>query len=81
MMKALRVAGWFLTIVGVLWAIYGGAQLVLGVILAVRSPQETGHLSGALSGAVLFAAAAMIAWGGRRLRTSGLRPGAAQRPR
>jgi hypothetical protein len=74
-MKALRVAGWFLTIVGVLWAIYGGSQLVLGVILALKSPQETGHLTGALSGAALFVAAGLVAWGGRRLRMSAARPG------
>ena len=74
-MKMLRIAGWFLTIVGVLWAIYGGAQLVLGVILALKNPQETGHLTGALSGAALFAAAALVAWGGRRLRMSGGRVG------
>lgn len=80
MMKALRVAGWFLTIVGVLWAIYGGAQIVLGVILAVQSPHETGHLAGAASGLGLFAAAALVAWGGRRLRNSGMR-GTAQRVR
>jgi len=80
MMKALRVAGWFLTIVGVLWAIYGGAQIVLGVILAVQSPHETGHLAGAASGLGLFAAAALVAWGGRRLRSSGMRD-AAQRAR
>jgi hypothetical protein len=70
-MKVLRWGGWFLTIVGVLWAIYGGSQVVLGVMLAVQSPQETGHLAGALSGAALFAAAALVAWGGRRLRLSG----------
>ena len=70
-MKGLRLAGWFLTIVGLLWAVYGGAQVVLGVMLAVKSPQETGHLSGALSGAALFVAAALVAWGGRRLRMSG----------
>jgi heme A synthase len=69
-MKPLRLAGWFLTIVGVLWAVYGGAQVVLGLMLAVKSPQETGHLAGALSGAALFAAAALVAWGGRRLRMS-----------
>jgi hypothetical protein len=40
-------------------------------MLAVQSPQETGHLAGALSGAALFAAAALVAWGGRRLRLSG----------
>ena len=70
-MKALRLAGWFLTIVGVLWAVYGGSQVVLGVMLAVKSPHETGHLAGALSGAALFVAAALVAWGGRRLRMSG----------
>ena len=72
MTKMLRIAGWFLTIVGILWAIYGGAQVVLGVILAVQSPHETGHLAGAASGVGLFAAAALVAWGGRRLRMSGV---------
>ena len=79
MMRAVRLAGWFLTIVGILWGIYGGSQVVLGVILAIKSPHETGHLSGALSGTALFAAAAMVAWGGRRLRTSGMRAGARRR--
>jgi hypothetical protein len=74
-MTALRIAGWFLTIVGLLWAIYGGSQLVLGLMLAVKSPQETGHLTGALSGAALFVAAALVAWGGRRLRMSGAQAG------
>ena len=74
-MKALRIAGWFLTIVGVLWAVYGGSQLVLGVMLALQSPQEAGHLTGAASGAALFVAAALVAWGGRRLRKSGARAG------
>ena len=78
-MKTLRIAGWFLTIVGVLWAIYGGAQVVLGVILAIKSPQETGHLTGALSGTALFAAAALVAWGGRRLRMAGVRAGERRR--
>jgi hypothetical protein len=74
-MMTLRIAGWFLTIVGIFWAIYGGSQLLLGVILAMKGPESTGHLSGALSGAVLFGVAALVAWGGRRLRYSGVRGG------
>ena len=70
MLKARRIAGWFLTIVGILWAVYGGAQVVLGLILAMKSPHETGHLAGAASGTALFAAAALVTWGGRRLRTA-----------
>jgi hypothetical protein len=67
---ALRLAGWFLSIVGVLWAIYGGSQVVLGAILAVQGPERTPHLIGAAGGALLVAVAALVTQGGRRLRRS-----------
>jgi hypothetical protein len=67
---ALRLAGWFLSIVGILWAIYGGSQVVLGAILAIQGPERTPHLMGAVGGALLVGVAALITHGGRRLRKS-----------
>jgi hypothetical protein len=67
---ALWLAGWFLSIVGVLWAIYGGSQVVLGAILAIQGPERTPHLVGAVGGALLVGVAALVTHGGRRLRKS-----------
>lgn len=74
--KVLRIAGWLLTVVGILWAIYGGFQFSLGVVHTIKGPERTAPLTDTLTGGVLFGMGAVVAWGGRRLRRVGLRGGA-----
>lgn len=64
------IFGWFLTVVGVLWGIYGGGQFLVGVVRAISEPERTAPLVLALTGALIFGLGALVAWGGRRLRRS-----------
>jgi len=62
-------------LIGILWGVYGAIQLLLGVALAIHGPERAAPLGAVLSGAALFATGAIVAWGGRRLRRSGVRGG------
>jgi hypothetical protein len=75
-----RTGGWLLTVLGILWGVYGAIHLLLGVARAIHGPERTAPLGVALSGAAIFAAGAVVAWGGRRLRRSGVRGGQGVEP-
>jgi len=64
------VFGWFLTVVGILWGIYGGGQFLVGAVRAISEPERTAPFALALTGALIFGLGALVAWGGRRLRRS-----------
>jgi hypothetical protein len=63
-----RSLGWFLTVVGILWGIYGGGQFLVGLVRVVTEPERAGPALVAVTGALIFCVGALVAWGGRRLR-------------
>jgi hypothetical protein len=62
------VLGWILTVLGIVVAIYGTIQLLIGGVIAIRGEEVTAHLGVAASGAVILGLGASIARDGLRLR-------------
>jgi hypothetical protein len=70
-----RLIGWVLTIAGLLCAVYGVIQFVIGAVPAIRGEDRAAPIAVALGGALFIAVGLLVAWGGRRLRRSAGRRG------
>ena len=62
-----RIAGWLLTLVGIVGGVYGAIQLGLGVVHAIRGPERGTPIALALGGLLIVGIAVLVARGGRRL--------------
>jgi hypothetical protein len=70
-----RLIGWLLTIAGLLCAVYGVIQFVIGAVPAIRGGARAAPIAVALGGVLFIGVGALAAWGGGRLRRSATRRG------